>query len=78
MASTYQHLVEPEVLAFGKAYGTGFGFTMEELTIFYLYSEKLLTPNQIAEILGEHRENIRKKLVSVLRTLRKYKMQFDE
>ena len=67
-----------EVMQFGLKYGTGFGFTMEEITIFYLHADKELTLVDMARILNQPREVIRKKLVSVLRRLRRYMQDFEK
>lgn len=66
-----------EIKAFGLLYGTGLGFSMHQQTVFYLYAECNKNTAEIADILGQKREIVRRILVGVLRLLIRYQAEFE-
>lgn len=60
---------DPVVLEYGVKYGTGLGFSFEEMTIFYLFVDQSKSFADIGIFLGQYREVIRKKFSKIYRKL---------
>lgn len=63
---------------FGLKYINGLGFSLEQITIFYLYVEYGKDTVEMGNFLNRRREIIRRILVQILRKLRKYMFLYEK
>lgn len=63
---------------FGLKYINGLGFSLEQITIFYLYAEYNKDTVEMGNFLNRRREIIRRILTQILRRLRKYMFLYEK
>lgn len=66
-----------KIKQFGINYANGIGLSLEQITIFYLWSEYQKTTIDIGRILNQNPSTVRRKLVKVLREFIKCMNNWD-